>query len=108
MWVDGREIRVTREDIDRFWSYVIVTNKCWLWTGGFNEKGYGRFKVDGVMVKAHRFSYEVIGKKKIADDQTLDHACEVRECVRYGHLEEVTRTRNTCLAMGLAKRRYTP
>ena len=83
---------------ERFWSRVQKTDGCWLWTAGKNNNGYGWFKVNGKMVLAHRFSYELhIGP--IPEGLVLDHVkargCTNRTCVNPAHLEPVTIGENT-------------
>lgn len=78
----------------RFWSRVNKTNKCWLWTGNKNGKGYGQFSIKHVYYLAHRVSYElIIGK--IPGGLDLDHLCRTPLCVRPSHLEPVTRLENS-------------
>jgi hypothetical protein len=80
---------------DRFWSKVQVTDTCWLWTASLTNSGYGRFKVDGKTVLAHRWIYEqTVGPIP----EQLDHLCKVRHCVRPDHLDPVTNQENTLRA----------
>jgi hypothetical protein len=73
---------------------VQKTETCWLWVGGTNGSGYGRFCVDGrLRVYPHRYAYEqLVGP--IPERMTLDHLCRVRLCCRPDHLEVVTRSEN--------------
>lgn len=73
----------------RFWSKVDKTDTCWLWTGTRTGKGYGRFKVNGRLVFAHRFAYELL-VGPIPPGLQVDHLCRVRHCVNPAHLEPVT------------------
>lgn len=79
---------------DRFWSKVdILPGSCWLWTAFTNHAGYGKFWLDGTMVRAHRWAYESeVGP--IPDGLEIDHLCRVRHCVNPTHLEPVTPTEN--------------
>lgn len=45
--------------IERFWGFVekVPFETCWIWTGGLNSAGYGRFNVRGRRVLAHRWIY---------------------------------------------------
>lgn len=80
--------------MDRFWSKVEKTDGCWNWTAVKNQKGYGRFKLDGRLRSAHRVSYEMcVGP--IPDGLVIDHLCRNPSCVRPDHLEAVTSGENT-------------
>lgn len=90
-------IRLSDDDIARFWSFVLKTEDCWIWTGGLTDKGYGRIKLDGKMRRAHVVSYLLL-VGPLDDEDTLDHSCLLRTCVRPGHLEPMTDAENTILA----------
>lgn len=85
---------------ERFWAKVEKTDDdCWLWIGGTNGIGYGRFMPDGRrlgnrrLVYAHRYAYELmIGP--ISDGYEIDHLCRNPSCVRPEHLEAVTHAEN--------------
>jgi hypothetical protein len=77
----------------RFWEKVDKTSTCWLWTAYCDEKGYGRFRLNGTMIRVHRWTYErFVGP--IPDGLVIDHLCRVRNCVKPGHLEVVTDAEN--------------
>lgn len=59
---------------------------CWLWMGTANrEGGYGRARVNGVSVVAHRASWEFhIGP--IPEGRQVLHRCDLPPCVNPGHL----------------------
>lgn len=92
---NGRFVSVVPE-VDRFWSKVDQADPsgCWLWLGGVNRFGYGRFAATSAdLVLAHRYAYElVVGP--IPAGLTLDHLCERPPCVRPDHLEPVTNSEN--------------
>ena len=83
-------------------QYEVTDNGCWLWTGPqYAGTGYGRVKLMGGMVYAHRLSYELyVGATPEGLD--LDHLCRTRLCVNYQHLEPVTRQENILRGNGLA------
>lgn len=75
----------------RFWEKVDSEDpaECWIWKGHTTCGGYGRFRMDGHNVFAHRFAYEsIVGP--IPDGLPLDHLCRNRACVNPAHLEPVT------------------
>lgn len=71
----------------RFWVMVEKTNNCWNWKGT-KTFGYGRFSFFERMVRAHRFSYEIM-VGQISRWKNLDHICRNRECVNPSHLRQV-------------------
>lgn len=78
----------------RFWKAVEPTGFCWYWTNKPHPDGYGQFKVDGKVVRAHRWAYEnLVGP--IPDGLVLDHLCCNTICVNPDHLEPVTSEENT-------------
>jgi hypothetical protein len=76
-----------------FWSKVLKTDTCWLWLGGVNSQGYGKFCVQPRYYGAHRLAYEWEVGPILAE--TLDHLCRLRICVNPAHLEPVSRRENT-------------
>jgi hypothetical protein len=93
-------------DVARFWAQVTKTAGCWLWTGGTNSEGYGRFKIGGKMVKAHRFAFE-LAHGPLLPGIWLDHLCHPgdgscpggrgcphRRCVRESHLQPASNREN--------------
>lgn len=89
--------------LETFWSKVnksTDSNGCWIWTGGTNKDGYGRFTYHGKRMLVHCFVYELkIGK--IPDGLVLDHTCRNRRCVNPAHLEPVTSIENVLRGMSL-------
>lgn len=74
----------------RFWSKVKRRgpNECWEWNGHIGWKGYGRFYLNGKLVQAHRFSFELVSE--IAEGMTIDHLCLNKVCVNPKHMEVVS------------------
>lgn len=75
----------------RFWAKVKKTELgCWLWLPPLAVNGYGQFWVDGRMVGAHRYSYELaygpIPEHDSYHGTCVLHSCDVRPCVRPDHL----------------------
>ena len=91
-------------DEERFWARVVkdgpvnahnpLLGPCWLWSGGRDMNGYGRFHVSGTSyLSAHRYAYlKFVGE--IPFGLHIDHLCRVTSCVRPEHLEAVTPTEN--------------
>lgn len=76
----------------RFWSRVEKTDGCWLWAG-YPTGGYGRIRVDGRRMAAHRFAYELL-VGPIPDGLVIDHLCRNPLCVNPAHLEATTQQIN--------------
>ena len=73
--------------IERFWPKVRKADGdgCWEWQASRMPKGYGRLGISGVMVLAHRVSYELnIGP--IQAGLFVLHKCDNPSCVRPDHL----------------------
>lgn len=92
---DPNVVRGFRSHEERFRASVHVADDgCWLWRGTLNDKGYGKFYVDGRQRPAHRWSYEhFVGP--IPDGLEPDHLCRVRNCVNPNHLDPVTHRENS-------------
>lgn len=83
----------------RFWSKVeagpthpVLKTRCWLWTAGKNDKGYGKVKVDGKTVYAHRAAW-FLERGKWPKKHLL-HKCDTPACVRPDHVKEGTNREN--------------
>ena len=90
---------IDKKTIVRFWIKVQKVNSCWEWTDFTHSDGYGKFRLNGKFVMAHRFSYEFL-KEKIPEGLTLDHLCRNRKCVNPNHLETVTIKENLMRGFG--------
>jgi hypothetical protein len=67
---------------------------CWEWLGWRLKQGYGRCKMDGVGLQAHRVFYEHhVGLIPRGSD--IHHRCGNKGCVNPAHLEPLTRGENT-------------
>jgi hypothetical protein len=103
---------VAADETQRFLAKVDTTGGCWLWTGGLDRDGYGRFQARRPgggwgYVPAHRWAWEAEHGRPVPLGLTLDHrchttdpdcpggrACPHRRCVRPDHLEPVTTAEN--------------
>jgi len=86
-----------REQI-KFEFYIKKTDFCWMWTGGADDSGYGKYNLKlGVnkyrKVQASRMAYHLY-KGEIPLGFTIDHLCNVRRCVNPEHLEAVPHAEN--------------
>lgn len=80
----------------RFWSrvYPDPITGCWLWAGGLNDKGYGRWQPRrGLQEFVHRAVVRAF-RGKPERGLHVDHLCRVRWCCNPDHLEVVTPREN--------------
>lgn len=89
---------IPKRDRQRFWAKVDkLSSPCWIWRGGLNDHGYGRFRAKrgGAYInsRAHRIAYWLI-RGKLPRGKVLDHLCRNRACVNPDHLELVSQTVN--------------
>ena len=73
---------------DRFFlSFVPEPNSgCWLWLGAeHGSNGYGKIKVDGKSMQAHRYSW-LFHNGPIPDGICVCHRCDIPTCVNPTHL----------------------
>lgn len=78
-------------DAIRFLSFVSVDGHCWLWQGYKDPNGYGRWKLNGANLWAHRASYAMF-RGTIPTGREIDHIARCRNpsCVRPSHLKART------------------
>ena len=76
----------------RFWAMVEKADGCWLWTGSGTR--YGKMKVAGKEVMAHRISWE-LEYGPITDGLFVLHRCDTPKCVNPAHLFLGTGSDNT-------------
>ena len=72
-------------------SDKILFEVCWEWTAAKNSAGYGVIRVDGALLLAHRYIYELLVGPI---ENEMDHLCRNRGCVNPEHIEDVTRRTN--------------
>ncbi len=79
------------EDCERFLDHVLVLTDedCWIWTGGTDKRGYGRFTTTYRGKKkewrAHRYAWEW-DNDTTAGDLFVCHHCDNTSCCNPVHL----------------------
>lgn len=68
--------------------------RCWLWKGYKDAKGYGQVRVGERAMWAHRVSYELF-RGPIPAGRTVHHECNNPSCINPAHLTLATRAENT-------------
>jgi hypothetical protein len=79
----------------RFWSKVDIKGKdeCWLWKSVTIKGGYGRFKINGKYLLAHRVAYMLL-HGDIPEGIDILHTCDKPPCCNPYHVKEGTHSDN--------------
>jgi hypothetical protein len=67
--------------------------RCWIWTGATNAKGYGTTQVQGKTWLTHRLAYEVFNGE-LESGMVVLHSCNTPPCCNPRHLSLGTPRRN--------------
>ena len=59
---------------------------CIEWTGSSDAKGYGQLRIDGKLIKAHRYAVER-SNGPTPDGMVVMHLCDNPKCVNIDHLQ---------------------
>lgn len=78
---------------DKFNSYVVKTDGCWLWTGPKDKDGYAVFFYEGKQYRAPAFALKLDGRP-VSDGKLACHHCDNPECTRPDHLYPGTPQQN--------------
>lgn len=72
---------------DRFQTKFVPepNSGCWLWTGGSFSERYGRIKIDGADLLAHRVAWELY-RGEIPEGLCVLHRCDTPFCINPNHL----------------------
>jgi hypothetical protein len=84
---------------DRFWAMVDrrAADECWPWLGAkTGRQGYGHFKRDNRVHKAHRIAFE-LATGIDPGARVVHHHCESKGCVNPAHLSLISREAHTSL-----------
>lgn len=75
-------------DVARFWQKVdlyVFGDGCRLWTAGVDRRGYGKVKVGGHTIGAHRVAY-ALSHGFVPAGLVVRHRCDTPLCCRPDHL----------------------
>lgn len=78
---------------DSFADKVAWDGEHLIWTGGTTRDGYGRLRVNGRKVSAHRYAWQQ-AHGPIPEGMWIDHICHTPACVLPDHLRLATRQQN--------------
>lgn len=76
-----------KNTIATFWSRVDVrgADECWMWSGGTDKDGYGKFKLDGRHRRTHQIAFEE-HHGPVPKSNVVCHRCDTPGCCNPRHL----------------------
>ena len=96
----AERVALARAQHARFIAKVDRSGGCWLWLGGCDKDGYGKFQIatgrespKQLHVRAHRIAFE-IANGPLAEVIILLHECDTPRCVNPDHLRPGTQADN--------------
>lgn len=80
---DGTDDR-GRPPQERFLARVIPEpmSGCWLWFGAADSEGYGRFTLNGKLLRPHRAAW-LLFRGSIPDGLEVCHSCDNKGCANF-------------------------
>lgn len=72
--------------MDTFNQKIDKSGDCWMWLAGVDRDGYGKVKIGGKSLQAHRVAWELATDRKIPDGLIVMHTCDVSGCCNPEHL----------------------
>lgn len=83
-----------KEDIDRFWSKVLILkeDECWPWLAGLESSGYGQIKIKRKNMTSNKVVLMIkLGRELL---QSALHTCDNRKCCNPNHIYEGSQQQN--------------
>jgi hypothetical protein len=92
-WHEARRARCEDRRMDRIWSRLDRSGRCWLWRGTRTLAGYGQVQICNQRLYLHRLVYEWV-RGEIPEGHVIMHTCDTPACVNPAHLRVGTQSDN--------------